>query len=151
MVSAAAIGCDLSGSMMECGKRFIMRTVLRTISQYYLMLNPDADFRLFSWQDTIMKQDWSLGDDLPDAFMNCSGTSNVGRLVQAFPSNTDLPIMILSDGYWDDSESQFKTWAGSFSEGAIRIVLLGCDAKDPFAPYMYKAEDLLAALEGFGG
>lgn len=152
MVEEVAIVCDLSGSMLECGKRFIMRTVLRSVDQYYQMLNPSADLRLFAWRSSLVETPWSPGENAPEDFMDCKGSSEVRALIDEFGDCPDVPILILTDGYWDGSESEFRQWADSLDADWLRVVLLGADANKKLkTSYVFGADSLLAALEKFGG
>ncbi|MGN8980488.1 hypothetical protein [Collinsella sp. HCP28S3_E6] len=137
--------------MSECGKRFIARTTLRTIGQYYQMLNPNAKLSLIAWNDEVRQLPWSYDSDLPEELMNCSGSSNVGALIDVLGNSGNEPVIILSDGYWNDSAGQFDKWASSFRENDFRVVLLGADANLKSAKkFAYAAEHLLSALEEFG-
>lgn len=151
MVDEATVICDLSGSMVECGKRFIVNTVLRTIDQYYRMLNPNASIKLLSWKDGLEELDWSSGEKLPEKLMDCSGTANVDVLINEFGDYLDAPLIVLSDGYWDDSQKKFSEWAKSVQDDYLRVILIGADANAKLKfSYAYPAEKLLAALENLG-
>ncbi|MBR0404553.1 MAG: hypothetical protein IJI68_05045 [Eggerthellaceae bacterium] len=151
MVNEATIVCDLSGSMMECGKRYAMNTALRTIDQYYQMLNPDAEIKLLGWGDEIEYLQWMSGDDFPEKLLDCHGSSGVDTLIKELGDYLDAPVLILSDGYWDDRDNEFESWAKSHDDGYVRVVLLGADANRRLdAPYVFTAENILAALEEFG-
>lgn len=152
MVEEAVIVCDISGSMMECGKRFIMRTVLRTIDQYYQMLNPAAELKIMGLRSSLEKTEWSSGDALPDLLMDCSGQSSVAALIDEFGDYLDSPIIFLTDGYWDGEEEKFSSWIESVDEDCVRVILIGADANPKFkGPCVFNADDLLLALEDFGG
>lgn len=151
MVNEATIVCDLSGSMVECGKRYAMNTVLRTIDQYYRMLNPNVEIRLLGWSNEIEDLQWGLGDDLPEKLLNCRGSSSVNMLISELGDRLDAPVIILSDGYWDDPDNEFEGWAESLDDGYVRVILLGADANRKLdAPFVFNAESILAALEEFG-
>ena len=152
MVNRVTIICDLSGSMMECGKRFIMRTVLRTVDQYFQMLNPDIEIELFGWKEDVKRLDWAPGDRAPDALMNCSGRASVSALTSEVGDCLDVAIVILTDGHWDDSQKQFEGWASSVAANHLRVILLGADANIKTKnDCTFMAEHIFAALEGFGG
>ena len=151
MVTEATIVCDLSGSMTECGKRYAMNTTLRTISQYFQMLSPSAEIKLLGWSDGIEDLQWSLGEEFPERLFDCRGSSCVGDLMQELGDCFDPPALILTDGYWDGPDSEFKGWAESLDDGCIRVILLGADANRKLdGQYVYAAENILAALEEFG-
>ncbi|WP_166079488.1 hypothetical protein [Xiamenia xianingshaonis] len=127
-----------------------MRTILRAVDQYYRMLNPSIELKLKRWTATVEDWPWSSGDDMPDAFMSCNGSSDVQALVNELGNPPECPVVILSDGYWNDSAA-FNEWAERCQEGLLRVILLGADANRKLkADYVFKAERLLAALEGLG-
>ena len=104
-----------------------------------------------SWNDEVRQLPWSYDSDLPEELMNCSGSSNVGALIDVLGNSGNEPVIILSDGYWNDSAGQFDKWASSFRENDFRVVLLGADANLKSAKkFAYAAEHLLSALEEFG-
>ena len=152
MVDEATIICDLSGSMMECGKRFIMQTAIRTIDQYYQLLNPSgAELKLVGWKSGLEELSWSSGEQPPDTLMDCSGSANVSALVTELGDYLDAPVIILTDGYWDDPDDQFAHWADGIDDNYVRVIMLGADASNKLGRgYVFTAEALLAALEGFG-
>ena len=151
MVEEATVICDLSGSMMECGKRFIMRTVLRTISQYYQMLNPGADLRLVTWRDIIEDIEWNPESGAPETLMECSGRSCVEALRSHFGERPSSPILILTDGYWDDQEADFYNRADAIDENCLRVVLVGADSNPNLkGNYVFTSDEILSALEKFG-
>ncbi len=137
--------------MVECGKRYAMNTVLRTIDQYCRMLNPNAEIRLLGWSNEIEDLQWGLGDDLPEKLLDCRGSSDVSTLIRELGDYPDTPALILSDGYWDDPDNEFEGWAESLGDGYVRVILLGADANRKLdAPYVFNVESILAALEEFG-
>ena len=83
--------------------------------------------------------------------MDCSGSVNVSALVTELGDYLDAPVIILTDGYWDDPDDQFAHWADGIDDNYVRVIMLGADASNKLGRgYVFTAEALLAALEGFG-
>ncbi len=143
--------CDLSGSMVESGKRFIVRNMVRTIDQYFRLQRNQLEIKLIAWSDEAIVAKWQLGQEVPDALLSCSGSASGDSLITKLSDYPEGYFMMLSDGYWSPSSRKaIGSWSRSLPQGHFRIVKIGEDS-DPRlkGPSVFPAEDLLAALKGW--
>ena len=150
MVEEVIIVCDLSGSMLECGKRFILRTALQTVQQYFMMQNPNVNLRLVRWSCDFSECEWPR-TAYPEELMRCEGKASVQALVDKLPEWECVPKIILTDGCWQDDARCFDAWTQSTARNDLRLVLLGADSRIPSKTIeTYSSESILSALEGLG-
>lgn len=143
--------CDLSGSMAESGKRFIVRNLIRTVDQFYRLQRLKPEIKLVAWSEETIVAKWEPGQEVPDAILTCSGSASGESLVGKLGSPSDGYYMLLTDGYWDiATRKRIGAWSREMQRGHFRIVKVGEDA-DPRlkGPSVFTAEDLLAALKGW--
>jgi hypothetical protein len=143
--------CDLSGSMVESGKRFIVRNMVRTIDQYFRLQRSQPEIKLVAWSDEAIVAKWQPGQEVPDALLACAGDVSGDSLVAKLDDNQEGYFMMLSDGYWSPSSRKaIGSWSRSLPNGHFRILKIGEDA-DPRlkGPGVFSAKDLLAALKGW--
>ena len=74
--------CDLSGSMVESGKRFIVRNLIRTVDQYYRLQRELPEIKLVAWADEAIVAKWQPGQEVPEAILACSGSASGEALVE---------------------------------------------------------------------
>lgn len=144
--------CDASGSMVEGGKRFIVRGLVREVEQYFrLGYAPRADLRLVAWQNHVVQLVWQPGDEVPAAQLECEGQADAGELTRLLGAAGGDRYLILSDGYWtDESRRELKRWRESLSGDALRIVKIGADANPKLTgPDVFESEDFFAAMDGW--
>jgi hypothetical protein len=98
--------CDISGSMVEAGKRFQGRNLIREIEQLgrfgYI---PDVDVRLATWGQEVIPCSWNSDEEVPDQVLNCREASDIVSLAGFITERQDDRLIILSDCHWSlDSE-----------------------------------------------
>lgn len=144
--------CDISGSMGDDGRPFIMRTAVMTIAQWVRLGYGLAQIKLYAWglQATLLSN-WNVQQEYPAELLACNGTSNWKALVQMFGDKPDGRILLLSDGFWSRNEARiFKQWKDCLPPDTLRIVRTGPDASPQLkGSDVFTAEDLLAALDGW--
>lgn len=144
--------CDLSGSMVENGKIFVVRNLIRTVDQVARLKNAKHEVRLVLWSSQVEMLDWTPGNDVPQSLMRCrpSGLSGAA-LAEALSVAPEDFLMLFTDGYWsDDARKTLGALGGTLSKGHFRIVKIGEDAEPRVkGPSVFSAEDLLAALDGW--
>ena len=75
--------CDTSGSMVEGGKRLIMRGLVRQVEQFLrLGYGPKKDLKLVLWNDEATSPTWYPGDEVPGELLDCKGSADGDALVQ---------------------------------------------------------------------
>lgn len=150
-MAALFLVCDLSGSMVESGKRFIVRNLIRTVDQYYRLQRELPEIKLVAWADEAIVVKWQPGQEVPEAILACSGSASGEALVEKLAPFQDGYFMLMSDGYWSPSaRKQIGSWSRGLPDNHFRIIKIGEDA-DPRlkGPSVFSAENLLAALKGW--
>ena len=143
--------CDMSGSMVEDGRRFIVRNIVRTVDQYYRLRGKKPDLFVVRWSSNVAVVRWNLGQDFPEQMLVCGGEASGSCLVDEFSKAVDGYFMVITDGYWTrETTKQILTWSRSLPDGHFRIVKIGVDANPKIkGPSVFSGEDLLGALEGW--
>lgn len=143
--------CDKSGSMIESGKRFVLRNLVRTIDQYYRLQEGQVEIKLVPWGREALIEKWTPGQEAPEALLQCEGDASGEVLVEKLRGHEDGYFAILTDGYWSPSaRKQIAAWSKGLPKNHLRIIKIGEDA-DPRlkGPSVFDAEDLLPALQGW--
>ena len=151
-MATAYLICDSSGSMVENGKIFIVRNLIRAADQVTRLRNSKHEVKLVLWSNRVEMVDWILGNDVPKCLMQCRSSGLSGAaLEEALSVTPEDFVMLLTDGYWsDDARKTIGAIARTLPEGHFRIVKIGEDAEPRVkGPSVFAAEDLLAALDGW--
>lgn len=144
--------CDVSGSMLEGGKRFIVRGLLNQIGQFVrLGYLSDVNVRIATWSNELKILEWSLTDEVPAEILNCRGSACGDALTQFNRESVSDRFLILSDGFWSDkTRKDVGAWRSELSETAVRAIRVGADANPKFiGPNVFEAEDFFLALDGW--
>lgn len=148
--------CDISGSMSEGGKPFILRTVVMTVAQWARLKYGHTAIMLCAWATEARQwADWSVKDEFPLDMLVCKGTTNARALIQLLGSKPDGNVLILTDGFWarDDAKA-LSRWQQDLPPDTLRVIQIGADA-NPHLPKelkgakVFAAEEVLAALDGW--
>ena len=144
--------CDTSGSMVEGGKRLIMRGLVRQVEQFFrLGYGPKKDLKLVLWNDEATSPTWNPGDEVPGELLSCQGSAEGDALVQFLGTSSGAKVLILTDGFWPEaSRDAIKRWKAGANPNALRIVKVGADANPKLkGPDVFEAEDFFAAMDGW--
>lgn len=144
--------CDISGSMGDGGKPFIMRTAVMAIAQWTRFGYGLAEIRLCAWaSEARYLLDWSAKEGYPAALLFCGGTQNGEALIQLLGEKPDGKILLFSDGFWSPKDAKIlKKWRECVQPDTLRIVKVGTDANPQLkGPDVFVAEDLFAVLDGW--
>lgn len=148
--------CDISGSMSEAGKPFILRTLATTVAQWVRHGYGQAEIRLCAWgSEAHSIPNWSVTDDLPVEMLACQGSTNGEALVQLLGSNPDGKVLILTDGFWTrDTVKILSRWQEGLPPDTLRVIQIGADANPHLSKGLkgakvYTAEDVLVALDNW--
>lgn len=144
--------CDTSGSMIEGGKRLIVRSVVRQVEQFFrLGYGTECDLKLVLWSDTAVHHCWNPGEELARELFDCKGSADGDALVGLVDGQANDRFLILSDGSWsDDTRNAIKRWKSGLNQNALRIVKVGADANAKLmGPDVFDAEDFFGAMEGW--
>lgn len=144
-----SIICDLSGSMVEGGKRFITRTIVRAIEQYFrLGFGEEAQLRLVAWSSQVQTADWPEKADIPAALLECTGSADHEQLVAELGCPQDEFFIIVTDGYWSkNTRDGLKQWRDQLRPGALVVIKTGSDANPLLkGKGVYSSESVFDAL-----
>jgi hypothetical protein len=123
--------CDVSGSMGDSGKPFIMRTLVMAVAQWTRLGYGAAELMLSSWGAEVRGcADWNARMELPADLLACGGASDCEVLTRMLEEKRDDAFLLFTD--------------------ALRIVKVGADANPRLkGEHVFTAENLLAALDGW--
>jgi len=148
--------CDISGSMSEGGKPFILRTVAMTVAQWVRLGYGRSAIRLCVWAAEARHwADWNIQDEFPAEMLVCEGAANGRTLVQLLGDAPDGKVLILTDGFWTKGDVKtLNRWLQGLPPDTLRVIQIGADAN----PYLsrnikgakvFTAEEVLAVLDGW--
>lgn len=144
--------CDTSGSMIEGGKRLIMRGLVRQVEQFHrLGYAPKRDLKLVLWSDDAISHPWNPAEEVPSELFKCSGSAAGDALVRLVGEPPDDKVLLLTDGFWpDESRAAIKQWKDAMALGALRVIKVGADANPKLkGADVFEAEDFWIAMEGW--
>lgn len=144
--------CDVSGSMADGGKPFIMRTLVTTVAQYSLYGYASAEVALWAWGSEAHRiPDWDARAEVPRELLSCAGSSNSSSLIRSLGNKPDGKILIFTDGFWSrDDAKALKRWKDGLPPNALRIIKIGEDANPQLKwTDIFSSEELFAALDGW--
>ena len=144
--------CDISGSMSEGGKPFIMRTLVTTVAQCELYGYWRAEITLWAWDSEARRiPDWGARSEFPEQLLLCAGTANCSSLIQSFGDKPDGKILLFTDGFWSrDDARALKRWKDSLPSNTLRIIKIGPDANPQLKGLdLFSSEELFSALDGW--
>ena len=144
--------CDVSGSMVEGGKRLTLRGLTRQVEQYFrLGYGRERDLQLVLWADEAAIHPWDPSDELPVEIFNCAGSASWGALSDLLGTPEDTKILILTDGFWpNETHQSIKDWKQRLPNDSLRIVRVGADANQRLrGTDVFESEAFLSAMEGW--
>lgn len=148
--------CDISGSMSEGGKPFILRTVVTTVAQWLWLEYGLAEIKLCAWaSEARYWPDWGIKDEFPAEMLVCKGSANGLALIQLLGNELDGKVLILTDGFWTrDDVKALNRWQEGLPPNTLRIIQIGADAnphlsKELKGARVFAAEEVLAVLDGW--
>jgi hypothetical protein len=143
--------CDVSGSMLEAGKRFIVSGLVREIEQFVrLGYGGDRDVELITWNDVVTRVEWSVEDEVPTALLECHSSSDATALITFLEEEVgeDDRVAVMTDGFWD--EESRNAIDRSRGRGGLRIFKIGADANPRLTGVeVFQVEDFFAAVDGW--
>lgn len=144
--------CDMSGSMGEDGRPFLMRTAVTTIAQWISLGYGAAQIKLCAWaSEASVLSDWGVQEEYPAALLACQGSENWKPLIHLFGDKPDGKILLLTDGFWSRSDARlFKQWKDCLPADTLRILKVGPDANPQLkGADVFATEEVFAALDGW--
>ena len=148
------IVCDTSGSMLEGGKRYISRNMVRATVQYLTQYcNYKQAINLVVWGKKANIKKLSLNKDVPESVLDCSGLANVESLVDLLRKKCDESlIIIVSDCYWSEKDWQsISEIVNSNKVKNFAIIKTGEDANPRFSEEgFFGSDSIIEALHHLG-
>ena len=144
--------CDISGSMSDGGKPFIMRTLVTTVAQWVLYGYGRTEITLWAWGSDVRRiPDWDVRSEFPLELLSCAGPANGSSLIQSFGDQPDGKVLLFTDGFWSrDDEKALKRWKDNLPLNILRIIKIGSDSNPRLkGPELFSSEDLFSALDGW--
>ncbi len=144
--------CDISGSMSDGGKPFIMRTLVTTVAQWALYGYGHAEITLCAWGSEARRiPAWGTRCEFPVELLSCAGTANSSSLIQLLGNKPDGKVLLLTDGFWSrDDTKNLKRWKDCLPLDTLRIIKIGADANPQLKGIdVFSSEELFAALDGW--
>lgn len=144
--------CDTSGSMLEGGKRLIMRGLVRQVEQFLrLGYGPQKDLKLALWNEEVTTPAWSPNDEVPEELLDCKGSTEGEVLVRFLSSQAASTVLLLTDGFWSEgSRSAIKRWKDSLGPDSLRVIKVGADANPKLnGDEVFDSEDFFSAMGGW--
>lgn len=118
---------DNSGSMIEGGRRFIERTVVRQLGRYLRTGKINAEVRLYLLSDSLVETAWKPDEDVPVALLSPSGHLNVEALISA-PFILSGKTVLISDFCLGAEEHQkIREWMAQQTTEKVVAVQVGDD------------------------
>jgi hypothetical protein len=144
--------CDVSGSMLEAGKRLIVRSLVREVEQYIrLGYGAKPDIKLVAWNNDAKSLAWSPEDEVPVDLFDCKNSADGEVLAKLLGGRADDRFIVLTDGFWsDESRVAIERWKEGLSLDALRVIKAGADANPKLkGSDVFEAEDFFAAMNGW--
>lgn len=144
--------CDISGSMSDGGKPFIMRTLVTTVAQCELYGYGRTEITLWAWGSEARRiPDWGARSEFPEQLLLCAGTANGSSLIQSLGDKPDGKVLLFTDGFWSrDDARALKRWKDNLPSNMLRIIKIGADANPQLkGPDLFSSDELFSALDGW--
>ena len=144
--------CDISGSMSDGGKPFIMRTLVTTVAQWAWYGYGRAEITLWAWASEARHiPDWGTKSEFPSELLCCEGTANSASLIKLLGNKLEGKVLLLTDGFWSRGDTKnLKRWKDCLPLDTLRIIKIGADANPQLkGSDVFSSEELFAALDGW--
>ena len=145
--------CDVSGSMLEAGKRLVVRGLVRQVEQYVrLSYAAETHLKLVAWHTEATVIPWAPGDEVPPDIFECGGSADGAALVRLFPGpRTGNKFVFFTDGFWsENSRIAIRQWKAELDPNALRVIKIGADANPKLkGADVFESEAFFAAFDGW--
>jgi hypothetical protein len=151
-MSALWLVCDVSGSMLESGKRLVVRGLVREVEQYIrLGYGIKPDIKLVAWNNEAKSLAWSPEDEVPVDLFDCKNSADGEVLTKLLSGQADDLFIILTDGFWaDEPQAAVERWEEVLGRDALLVVKVGADANPKLnGSNVFEAEEFFAAMDGW--
>lgn len=142
--------CDVSGSMVEGGRPYALRTAVLTAAQLVRLGYMRAELSLWGWAAAMRPfPDWAAGDEFPPDLMSCSGNTSGQALLQWAEQTPPRHVVLFTDGYFLSSATTLlNQLRRQLPNGALRFIKLGADCNPHLkGTDVFSNEDMFAAFD----
>lgn len=144
--------CDISGSMSDDGKPFILRTLVTSVAQWVLYDYAQTEITLWAWSSEMRHiTNWDPTKDFPEELLLCAGTTNASSLIHSLADLVDCKVLLFTDGLWNQDDARsLKRWKDNLPSSMLRIIKIGADANARLkGPEIFTTDELFSALDGW--
>lgn len=144
---------DNSGSLIEGGKRFIVRTVLRQLREIWLANNSAEEIRLFLMTGKGLKESaWSKDQDVPSELLFPQGRATIGDVASYPWQEKDGVVLVTDYCMLPEDRKMLRRWIDQMGVRRARIIVVGdVLSVDQTEQGLYSAEQVDGILSGFLG
>lgn len=142
---------DNSGSMIEGGKRFIERTLLRELRGLWIERNPIGTFRLFLLTSAGLQEVvWAVDEDVPDAVLHPHGRTSLHELLARNWGKDDGVVLLSDYCMLPEERKALRTWIGEMGTERARLLIVGDGISvNQTEQGLYTAEQVDGVFTGF--
>lgn len=117
---------DNSGSLMEGGRRFIERTVLRQIRESFLQREASGAIRLFLLSDGgLVETLWPKDEDVPEAVLRPHGRVSAETVTDFAWTEDDAIVFIGDCCMLPEERKRLNAWIQKMGVKRARVVVVG--------------------------
>lgn len=145
--------CDVSGSMLEAGKRLVARGLVRQVEQCVrLGYAAETDLKLVAWHAEATVILWAPEEEAPPQIFECRGSADGAALARLLSSlGPGNKFVLLTDGFWSvNTRNAIKQWKAELDPNALRVIKIGADANPKLkGADVFESEAFFAAIDGW--
>jgi hypothetical protein len=117
---------DNSGSLMEGGRRFIERTVLRQIRESFLQREAPGAIRLFLLSaGGLVEAPWSKDEDVPEAVLRPHGRVSAEAVTDFAWKEDDVVVFISDFCMLPEERKSLDAWIRKMGVTRARVAVVG--------------------------
>lgn len=116
---------DNSGSMIEGGRRFVERTVVRQLGRFLRTGAVKSEVRLYLLSGNLVETSWSPDVDVPPAILSPSGRLNVEALLSAPFLPSAKTVFITDFCFGTEDERKIRDLITQKHSGRVFVVRIG--------------------------
>ena len=141
---------DNSGSLMEGGRRFIERTVLRQIRESFLQREASGAIRLFLLSaEGLVETPWPKDEDVPDVVLHPQGRVSMDAVTASAWTEDDAIVFTGDCCMLPEERKRLDAWIQKMGVKRARVVVVGDVLPvDRTTHGWYSAEQVDGVLDG---
>jgi hypothetical protein len=141
--------CDVSGSMKEAGKAYIVRGLIYQVAHWFQFEYANGyQVKLMTMGRQARLLDWDFGEEVPEEILNCAGELGDDLPVLLGQLSGDDRILLVSDGYWPEAtRSAIRRWRSGVNSETLRAIRVGADSNPAWTGSdVYVPEDFIELM-----